>query len=77
MRVEACAAYQRAVNLHLRHQSPDVVGLDAAAEQDAKSGGSFGGEALLREFPQVPVSFRSDFRRRRAPRAYGPDRLVS
>src|SRR5271169_4097884 len=39
LRLQARTAHKRTVNLHLRHQPPYVVGFDAAAVEDAKSGG--------------------------------------
>src|SRR5690348_13842607 len=41
-RVEARAAYQRSIDLGLRHQGLDVIGLDAAAIENANGvGGLF------------------------------------
>ncbi len=41
LRVQACAADQRPINLGLRHQPFDVVGFDAAAVKDPQRGGTF------------------------------------
>src|SRR4029077_21269261 len=72
LRVQAGPADERAINLHLRHQAANVVGLDAAAIENAEGGGSLGRETRGGEIPEVPVRVRRNFRSGRATGADGP-----
>ena len=76
LRVKARSAHKCAVDFHLRHQSLDVVGLDAASVEDAKCGGSLGCELGRHARPNVFVRRRSHFRRSGAAGTDGPHRLI-
>src|SRR5713226_7555629 len=76
-RVQAGAPYQHAVDFRPRHQALDVVGLDAAAVQDAQLLGGGRAEAASGAVTDQAVTFGGDFGSCRTARSDGPDRLVS
>src|SRR3989440_4041922 len=76
LRVEARSAHKRAIQFLLRHQPPNIVGLDAAAVENPEGGGEGDGKLLPRASPKNPMSCRGNFRGRRAARADGPNRFV-
>src|ERR1700722_1391049 len=77
LRIQARSADERTINLHLRHQSPYVVGFDAATVEDPKRGSPFRREAGICQFADKAMRVGRNFGRRRAPCADRPNWLVS
>src|SRR5882762_3714863 len=75
-RVQARPADERAIQLFLRHQSLDIVGLDAAAVQNTHRPGLLRGKLSLGTLPQKTVRPCGNFRRCRFACANCPDWLV-
>ena len=77
LRVQACAADQRPINLDLRHQSLDIVGFDAAPIKDAQAAARSTVNILGSHTAQKSVRICGNFRGCGAPGPDRPDRLVS
>src|SRR6266566_313104 len=75
-RLQARSAHKRSVQFFLRHQAVNVVRLDAAAVEDAQSGGGSRGKLLRPALTEEPMRCGRDLRCRRAARSDGPHRLV-
>ncbi len=59
-RIETRAAYEKSVNLRLRHEDLRIVGFDAAAVQDAGVIRRVGSKIALHMGTDKPVSIRGD-----------------
>jgi aldose 1-epimerase len=76
IRLQARAAYQRAVNLFLTDQRRRIVRLDAAAVENAHGSGDIGSQQLGHFGANDLVRVDGNLRRRRLARADGPHRLI-
>src|SRR5580704_8963532 len=77
LRIEARSANQHAVEIHLRHQSLNIVRLDAAAVENPEGSRMVSAERLRRTLANEPMHGRSNFRGSRVARSDCPDRFVS
>src|SRR5579863_7940858 len=74
--LEAGSADKRAVDFFLTEEGSGVVGLDAAAVEDADGGGDIGAKQLRHFIPDDLVGIDGHLRRGGFASAYGPDRLI-
>ena len=76
IRLQACPAYQSAVNVRLRHERCNIFRLHAPPIKDPDALGRIRAECVLEPFSNKLVYVLGLLRRGRLARPYSPDRLI-